>query len=125
MPTYEGLPQSPARLCLRAGSRPQDRPRGLNRRRMNAFAARRSTCASAKRLQARLFVLQSGADESRKQGMRLERLGLEFGMELAAQKPRMLRGLDNLHVIFVWSTPGNFESSRNQRFFVLPVELIA
>ena len=53
------------------------------------------------------LVLEGSADESRKKWMGLERLGFEFGMELAAEKPGMVRHFDNFNVIFVGGAAGN------------------
>src|SRR5215472_1740177 len=75
--------------------------------------------------QALLLVFQCRADERCKQRMRLQRLGLEFRMELAAEEPRMLGRLDNFHIIFVWRPSRNFQSRRHQRFLEVAVEFIA
>src|SRR5690606_807568 len=40
-------------------------------------------------------LLYRRLDETREQGMRIERLGLEFRMELHADKPRMVRSLND------------------------------
>jgi hypothetical protein len=47
------------------------------------------------------FVLEGGANERREQRMGLERLGLEFGMKLAAEKPGVIRHFHNFNVVFV------------------------
>src|ERR1700722_8168422 len=41
------------------------------------------------------FVVDGGADEGGKKRMRLEGLGFEFRVELAAEEPRMIGGFDN------------------------------
>ena len=43
-------------------------------------------------------VFERGADEGGEQRMRLERLGFEFGMELAAEVPRMVGDLADLQI---------------------------
>src|SRR5215470_816909 len=57
--------------------------------------------------------------------MRLERLRLEFRMELASEEPRMLGRLDNLHVISVRRASRNLQSRCHQRFFEVAVEFVA
>ncbi len=42
--------------------------------------------------------------------MGLEGLGFEFGMELAAEEPRVFGGFDNFYVIFVWGAAGDLEA---------------
>src|SRR5208282_1434900 len=73
---------------------------------------------------ARQLVLVRGADERGKERMRLERGGLEFGMELAAEEPRVVGVFDDFHVHAVGRAPGDAESRRHQRLFVLRVELV-
>src|SRR5215471_129800 len=48
--------------------------------------------------QTALSMLGGGADERLKQRVRLHRFALEFGVELAAQEPRMVSELTDLHV---------------------------
>ena len=37
--------------------------------------------------------------------MRLQGLGLEFGVELAAEEPRVVGGLDDLYVVLIGRAP--------------------
>src|SRR5580693_7049234 len=53
------------------------------------------------------LVLKGCADECREQRMGLERFGLKFRVELAAEKPGMIRHFHNFHVVFVRSAAGN------------------
>src|SRR5579863_6968808 len=69
-------------------------------------------------------VLVRGSDEGREQRMRFERLGFELWMELAAQKPGMVRNLADFHVNGVGSLAGDPQPSARQNLFVLPVELV-
>jgi len=55
-------------------------------------------------------VIESRAHERSKQRMRLQWLRFEFGMELAAQEPRMIGQLANLDVDAVRSLSGEPES---------------
>ena len=71
------------------------------------------------------LVLEGGADEGREERMRLERLGLEFRMELAAEKPRVIRRFDDFDVIFVGSAAGDAEASSDEGLFVFAIEFVA
>jgi hypothetical protein len=42
--------------------------------------------------------------------MRFEGLGFEFGVELAAEEPRVVRGFDDFDVVVVGSAAGDTES---------------
>src|SRR5579864_1602670 len=99
-----------ADLGHRAGRGPQGRCR---------LALSRSDRSRARSL---FLMFQRCTDERSKQRMRLQRLGFEFRMELASQKPRMLGRLDNLHIIFVRRASGNFQSRSDQRFLEVAVE---
>ncbi len=57
--------------------------------------------------------------------MRLEWLGFEFGMELAAQEPWMVGRFDDFNVIFVGSAAGDAEARAEQSFFVIAIEFVA
>src|ERR1017187_1209919 len=70
-------------------------------------------------------VLIGRADKRFEQRMRLHGLGLELGMELASQKPRMVGNLANLHVRAVRRLSRNPQPGRFQTLFVFAVELIA
>jgi len=45
------------------------------------------------------FVLERGAYEGGEERVRLEGLGFEFGVELAAEEPRVVRGFDDFDVV--------------------------
>ena len=53
------------------------------------------------------LVLEGGADESREERMGLKRLRLEFRVELATEKPGVIRHFHNFNVIFVGSAAGD------------------
>src|SRR5437762_5367034 len=53
------------------------------------------------------------------QGMRLERLRFELGMELAADEMGMIRQLDHFHVSSIRSRSRNPQPRRRHRLFVL------
>src|SRR5581483_11342193 len=76
------------------------------------------------RLLARTSVLMGRLDKRREQRMRLQRLRLELGMELAAQEVRMVRDLHNLHVRPIRRRPRDLQPRGGQRLFVLAVELV-
>ena len=61
--------------------------------------------------EALLPVSNAGANESGEKRMRRQRLGLEFGMELAADEPRMVRNFDDLHVDAIGRATGDAEAS--------------
>src|SRR5690348_3823001 len=54
-----------------------------------------------------------------------ERLGLEFGMELAADEPRMIRNLDNFHVDAIGRASSDAEPGVGQSFLVIAIEFVA
>src|SRR5258708_34697197 len=85
---------------------------------MFGFAYR---CAGAEFL---FFVLQCRADECGEERVRLQRLGFKFWMELAAEEPRVVRGLDDLDVIFIRRAPGDAQARGDQRFFVVAIEFV-
>src|SRR6266581_8098159 len=74
---------------------------------------------------AAFLMLDGGADKRGEERMRLEWLGLEFRMELAAEEPGMLRRLDDLHVVAVGRAAGDTESGIGERLFVFAIELVA
>ena len=59
---------------------------------------------------ALVAVFYAGADESGEERMRGERLGLEFGMELATDEPWVVGGFDDFDVDAVRSASGDAES---------------
>src|SRR5512136_3127472 len=60
-----------------------------------------------------------------KQRMRLERLGLEFGVELASQEPGMVFDFDDLDQLVLRIPPGKEQPGPGQVAFVGRVEFIA
>src|SRR5260370_5471395 len=70
-------------------------------------------------------MFQRRADEGGKEWMRFERFGFKFRVELAAKKPRMIRGVDDFNVIFIRSAPGDAQARGDQRFLVIAVEFVA
>src|ERR1017187_2043109 len=77
------------------------------------------------RLQPPHALLVGGPDERREQRVRMHRLGLELGVELAAQIPRMARDFADLHVRLVRRLPRNPQPGGRQDLFVLAVEFVA
>src|SRR5579859_1716653 len=72
-----------------------------------------------------LALLVSGANKRSKQRMRLERLGFELGMKLAAQIPRMISDLADLDVGAIGSLAGNPQTGRCQNLLIFAIELVA
>src|SRR5712691_11559005 len=70
------------------------------------------------------LVLERGADEGTEQRMRLQRLGLELGMELAAQIPGVIRDLSDLDVNGVRRFTREPKSVPLQDVFVFAVEFV-
>src|ERR1039457_6287699 len=70
-------------------------------------------------------VLIGGPNERLEQGMRLHRLALELGMELAAEIPGMIGQLADLDVGLVRRLAGDSQPRGFQPFFVFAVKLIA
>src|SRR5262249_274839 len=63
--------------------------------------------------------------ESGEQRMGPERLGLELGVELDRQIPRVARQLDDLDELAVERAADDTETGIGERFFVRAVELVA
>ena len=57
--------------------------------------------------------------------MRLQRLRLELGMKLAAQKVRMPRQLHNLNISRIGCGAADAQAAAGQQRFVLAVKLVA
>src|SRR5258705_13604523 len=57
--------------------------------------------------------------------MRLERFGLEFGLELASEEPGEVGGFDYFYVIFIGGAAGDLEAGAGQDFFVIAIEFVA
>ena len=72
-----------------------------------------------------MAIFEAGADKRGKQWMRRERLGFEFGMELAANEPRMVGHFDDFDVDAVGGAAGDAETGARQSFFVLAIEFVA
>ena len=75
--------------------------------------------------EAQMTVFKARAHERGKQRMRSERLGFEFGMELAADEPGVVRGFDDFDVHAVGCASGDAETGAGERFFVLAIEFVA
>src|ERR1700730_6495840 len=71
-----------------------------------------------------LSVLVRSADEFFKQRMQLQRLRLEFGMELASQEKRMARDLNHLYISAIGSRPRDAQPCRHHGLFILTVEFV-
>ena len=56
--------------------------------------------------------------------MRLERLRLELGMELAPQKERVIAQLDDLHIRRIGSRPRDLQPSSRQQRLVFAIEFV-
>ena len=69
-------------------------------------------------------VLVRRRDEGAEQRMRLQRLGLELGMELAAQEEGVVGDLDDLDVGPSGVVPVMRNPPRGQQFFVFAIELV-
>src|SRR5436309_14391458 len=74
---------------------------------------------------SRASVLISSLHKRAKQRMGLQRLRLEFRMELAAQKIRMIGQFDDLHVSPIRSCTGDLHSGAGQDGFILTIEFVA
>src|SRR5882762_7177599 len=72
-----------------------------------------------------LLMFQRCADERCKEWMWLQRLRFEFRMELAAEEPRVIRGLDDFHVILIRRASRDPQARGNQRLFVVAIKLVA
>src|SRR5271156_6885603 len=57
--------------------------------------------------------------------MRSQGFGFEFGVELAAYEPRMIRSFDYFYVDAVGGAAGDAESGARQSFFVFAIEFVA
>src|SRR5690348_123177 len=71
------------------------------------------------------FALGGSADERSEERMRRERLGLEFRMELATEKPRMIRRLDNFHINAIGRLAADFEARSSERLFIIAIKFVA
>src|SRR5580700_9767640 len=67
------------------------------------------------------LVAQGCPDEGAEQRVRLERLGFELGMELAAQVPGMVPDFADFHVNSVGSLAGQAEAVLLEEIFIFAV----
>src|SRR5207245_11740959 len=77
------------------------------------------------RSQSLLAELPRRPNKGMEKRMRLHGLGLELGVELAAQIPRVAGNLADLHVSVVRGLAGDAQASGRQSLFVLAVEFVA
>jgi hypothetical protein len=70
-------------------------------------------------------VFVAGADEVAEERVGLERLGFEFGVELAGEEEGVGRNLDDLYVGGVGGGAGEAEACAGEDGLVLAVELVA
>src|SRR5262245_52171631 len=70
-------------------------------------------------------MLVRSADKALEQRMRLERLRLELGMKLAANKMWVVRQLDNFDVSSIGGSAGDAQPAGNQWLLVLAIEFVA
>ena len=70
-------------------------------------------------------VLVAGYYELAEEGMRLEWLRLELGVELAAEKVRVTGDLDDFYVRRVGSGSAQEQAATSEESFILAVELVA
>ena len=62
----------------------------------------------------RSLMTAGGAYERGKERVWLKRLGFEFRMKLAAQEPRVIGHLDNLHIGGIWRAPADAQTRRDE-----------
>ena len=65
------------------------------------------------------------ANKGEEERVRSQRLRLELGMELAAEKPGMPWRFDDLHVLAVGRAACDAEPGIGERLFVFAIELVA
>src|SRR5271156_5376569 len=69
-------------------------------------------------------VLVRSRNKSAKERVRLQRLGLELRVELAAQEKGVAGDLDNLHVGRIRRGAGDAQAGSGEQRLVFPVELV-
>ena len=74
---------------------------------------------------ALVAVFDAGADEGSEKRMRSQRFGFEFGVELAAEEPRVVGSFDDFDVHTVWGASGDAEAGAGERVFVFAIEFVA
>src|SRR5246127_5311976 len=79
------------------------------------------TCALPILLQA---VGVAGGDEAAEERMWLKRLGLELGVELAAEKEGVIGQLDDFDVGGIWGGAGNAQACAGEQRLVLAIEFV-
>jgi len=67
------------------------------------------------------LVFEGCSDKGGEQRMRFERPGFEFGVELAAEEPRVLGGFDDFDVVFVGGATGDAKAGGDEDLFVVAV----
>src|SRR5580698_4221830 len=75
-------------------------------------------------LRPALAMFVRRGDKGGEQRVRFQWLRLEFGMELAAEKPGMIGYFANLDVHRIRRLPGNAESAGRQNLLVLAIEFV-
>src|SRR5581483_2836346 len=90
------------------------------------FLASRHTLGHGLTLQGKTALPEfvSGPHEGSEERMRLERSGLEFRVELAAQKPGVIADLDDFDVGAIGRCAGELQSFGYQGSLESPVELV-
>src|SRR6185369_2224353 len=71
------------------------------------------------------LVFEGCSDKGGEQRMRFERPGFEFGVELAAEEPRVLGGFDDFDVVFVGGATGDAKAGGDEDLFVVAVEFVS
>src|SRR6266571_4877521 len=89
----------------------------------------RTSVASLRERRSRLATLPLGAngrrDETREQRMRSRGPGLELRMELAADEPRMLRILDDLHQLAIGTDAAQAQSMLDELIAIRVGDFVA
>src|SRR5579875_214603 len=91
----------------------------IGRRRGNMRAGGRSRDAGS------TAMLDRGTNERSEKRVRRQWLGFKFRVKLAAQEPGVAGHFDDFDVNPVGRFSGDFESSRNERFLIIAIELVA
>src|SRR6185437_3476551 len=71
-----------------------------------------------------LCVLVGRPYECPEERMRLQRLRLKFGMELAPNEVGMVRQFDHFNIRAVWGGTGDSQACRGQLLFIFAIELV-
>ena len=70
-------------------------------------------------------ILVAGSDEVAEERVGLQRLGLEFGMKLAAEEERVIGDFYDLDIGCIGGGSGEAKSAAGEEGFVFAVELVA